>query len=252
VARHLAVDARGRQGEIAKSWSLRGEALLLGFLLAIIALAIAVLAYSTGCRLTLFGFTIDPFDELVLLVIGLICGCGALLKIDEMLKAIDQLFTKMKLARAAALFSISLVALLVCPGAQAEAKRLPLVGLSACPDGDVIGFDLDGTVIEFAGTPRGAWRHAGRIDRSFKPGEITCADMAGKKTAFVVAMAVNYIYVVDDLSSLRATEEPNEPLYWSFCECPENERRLTLCQPVLYSPVLFRLSRMSRASDFQR
>jgi hypothetical protein len=185
-----------------KSWKVLGRALVLGLLLSLIAFFLAFLAYSTGCGLQLFGLDVNPLDELVLFAMGLICGCAALLKVDELLKAIDGAFSKMNLSSASTALSFFLLAFLLCPSARAEAHRLPLAGLSACPDGDVIGLDRDGTVIQFSSASPGAWRRAGRVERSMTPAELVCATVDGKKTAFVVGMALGNIWVVRmDLSS---------------------------------------------------
>jgi hypothetical protein len=179
-----------------KSWKLAGGALVLGLLLSVFAFAIAFLAYTAKCSLTLFGLEVNPSDELVLFVLGLICGCGALLKARELLNWAGGALPGLSSSIAPAVFFPIAIVLLFCPSARAQAQRVPLVGLSACPGGDVIGLDRDGTVIQFAGSPRGAWRMAGRIDRSLTSSELACGVVDGKATAFVVATAVGNFWAV--------------------------------------------------------
>jgi hypothetical protein len=183
-----------------KPWKVAGRALLLGLLLAIIAYVLALLAYTTNCRVKIFGQDVEPFDMLVLFVLGVICGCVALVKVEELLKWISSIFARMNPLKAP-LF-VLLLASLLCPSAQAEVRRFPLVGLSACPDGSVIGLETEGGVIQFASASRGQWRRAGSIGRSLPGRELTCATVDGKNTAFVVAVVLGNIWVVRmDLAS---------------------------------------------------
>jgi hypothetical protein len=173
-----------------------GGAFPLGLLLALIAYAIALLAYSANCRLQLFGLEVNPSDVLVLFAMGLVCGCVALLKVEELLKLVDRGSAKIGLGGAAPGLSVLLLAGLLCAPANAADGPLALVGLSACPDGDVIGLHKNSAVIQFSGASRGAWRRSGRLSSNFNAAELTCAIVDGKKTAFVVAMVAQRIWVV--------------------------------------------------------
>jgi hypothetical protein len=172
-------------------------AFFLGLFLAVPAFALVLLAYSANCRLTLFGVEVNPSDVLVLFALGLICGCVAMLKAEELQKLLDQILDRIRPggAPAGGLF-VLLLAGLLCAPVSAAGGQLALVGLSACPDGDVIGLHKDGTVIQFSGASRGAWKRSGRLSSNFNAAELTCATVDGKKTAFVVAMALQRIWVV--------------------------------------------------------
>jgi len=191
----------------AKGWRAAGRAFVLGLLLAVIAFVVALLAYSANCRLQLFGLEVNPSDVLVLFLMGLCCGCVALLKVEELRTLLDRVAARMNLGGAAAALSVFLLAGLWCPPADAAEGRLALVGLSACPDGDVIGLHMNGTVIQFSGASRGTWRRAGRLSSNFSVTELTCATVDGKTTAFVVAMALQRVWVVRmDLATGRWSE----------------------------------------------
>jgi hypothetical protein len=181
----------------SKSPKEAGRALLLGLLLAVIAYALALLAYSANCRLQLFGLELNPSDVLVLFALGVACGCVALLKLEELRKLVDRASERIMNLRGATPGSFVLLLAGLC-GASANAAddRLALVALSGCPDGDVIGLHRDGTVIEFSGDSRGTWRPAGRLSSRFGASELTCATVDGKETAFVVAVIAEQIWAI--------------------------------------------------------
>lgn len=172
-------------------------AFFLGLVLAVIAYLVALLAYSANCRLQLFGLQADHFDWLMLAALGVICGCVAMLKVEELLKLLDRIVDKMRPGGApAGGLAALLLAGLLCAPANAADGPLALVGLSACSDGDVIGLHKNGAVIQFSGASRGAWRRSGRLSSNFNAAELTCAIVDGNKTALVVAMAAQRIWVV--------------------------------------------------------
>jgi hypothetical protein len=172
-------------------------AFVLGLVLSVIAYALLLLADSANCRVELFGLKVNPADVLVLFALGLICGCVAVLKVEDLRKRLNWIFGKMGLGGAPA---AGLVALLLggfwCAPLQAAGGQLALVGLSACPDGEVIGLLRDGAVIQFSGGPGGAWRRSGRLSSAFNAAELTCASLEGGKTAFVTAMRGPDIWLV--------------------------------------------------------
>jgi len=71
-----------------------------------------------------------------------------------------------------------------------------MTGLSACPNGNVVGLQRDGTVIQFLAASPGAWRRVGRLTAAFKGGELTCANVDSKETALLVANAVDRTWVI--------------------------------------------------------
>jgi hypothetical protein len=169
------------------------SALLLGLLLGPIAFFLVLLSYGANCRLQLFGLDVNPSDVVVLFFLGFLCACVALLKAEELLKLLnkllDRVFAKMGPGTASGgLFALLLISLLCAPAHAAD--RLSLVGLSACPNGDVIGLHKDGAVIDFSGASRGSWSYAGRVSSNFNVVELACATVDDRKTAFVVALAI--------------------------------------------------------------
>ena len=74
-------------GGRSKPGSVVAGALLLGLLLAVVAFAVALLAYSANCRLQVFGLDLNPSDVVVLFLLGLACGGIALLKVEELPEA---------------------------------------------------------------------------------------------------------------------------------------------------------------------
>lgn len=169
------------------------HALLLGPLLAVIAFTLSVLAYSAKCRLEVFGLNVNPFDVLVLFAMGLVCGFVAVLKTDELLTFINRTLKKIK--PGAAMVIVTLLGSLSLPPI-ADAADFTLIGLSACDDGDVLALDRNGTVIHFRSTQPGVWRRAGRVSPSMSVVEVVCATLDGKRTAFVVANASQYIRII--------------------------------------------------------
>lgn len=170
------------------------RALVLGPALAVVAFGISVLAYGAKCRLEVFGLDVNPFDVLVLFAMGLVCGGVAVLKADELLAFVNRTLKKIKPGTAAIVIVIIVAPPLSPP---ASAANFSLIGLASCADGDILGLDRDGTVIHFrGGTPPGVWRRAGKIANYVTPVELTCAMVDGKRTAFVVAMALQSIRLI--------------------------------------------------------
>jgi len=184
------------------------KALFLGPLLAIIAFAVIFLAFSAGCSLTLFGYNVNPSDPLLQFLIGLLCVGAVLLKVDAVLKFVRDKLPGLSLSGAKPLVFVALTCLLA-PSARAEkAARYPSLGLSSCPNGDIVALSQDGNIAQFPSAPAGSWRVAGRVDRSISFSELTCATINGKRTVFVVGMSLGNIWVARmDLASGTWTQK---------------------------------------------
>lgn len=166
-------------------------ALLLGELLAVVACALALIAYGANCRVKIFGVDLNPFDWLILFVGGVLCGWAALIKTDGLLDLLNRIGDKIGIGKPRQV-AAGAVLLAFLAGASARADDdLNLIGLSACPKGEIVGLQKNGTVVRFAGLPSDKWRPAGKLDAYMTPLELTCSEVDNKTTVFVVATALN-------------------------------------------------------------
>lgn len=178
-----------------KRWRVVAGGFLLGFVLAVIVYVLGLIAYGANCRLSLFGVELNPSDVLQLVILGVVCGIAALLKVEAMLRWIDSMFSRTTLSRAATPLVV-LALLPLFPGRlPAEERRAGFVGLAGCPGMNVVGINRNGVVIEFSTANPGAWRPAGEI-KELTAGEITCATLDGTRTALIVAMSVGRIWLI--------------------------------------------------------
>src|SRR5262249_44741357 len=94
------------------------------------------------------------------------------------------------------------VAVLYGTPAHAADQELIISGLSACPDGSVVGLHKDGSVIRFAAATPLEWRRVGAVAPYLSAIELSCGTVAGKTTAFIVGMVIGSVRVVRmDLAS---------------------------------------------------
>jgi hypothetical protein len=91
-------------------------------------------------------------------------------------------------------------------GALGAQPGLELVGLAACPDGQVVGLGRDGVVVRFADDQSDA-RPVGRLRSAYNPTEIACATIQGRTTALVTASVLKNVLVLGvDVGSGRWAE----------------------------------------------
>ncbi len=186
--------------------------LMLGLIVAVLALVAGVLAYGLNCRLQVFGFDLNPFDMLVQLLTGAAAGVLCVLYADQLKKFLDSLLDKIKGgARATPAVCIYLA---FASGALGAQPGLELVGLAACPDGQVVGLGRDGVVLRFADDQSDA-RPVGRLRSAYNPTlrsaynptEIACATIQGRTTALVTASVLKNVLVLGvDVGSGRWAE----------------------------------------------
>jgi hypothetical protein len=163
----------------------------------VIAFVLVLLAYSANCRLQLFGLDMNPFDVLVLFAMGVICGCIALLKAEELRIQLDRALEKIKPEKAStAGLAVLVFGGLLFPQARAAGETLALVGLSTCPDGHVVGLHENGTVVQFSTVSMTAWRPIGRISSEYTGSELTCARVDDQLVVFVAATALRGLWVI--------------------------------------------------------
>jgi hypothetical protein len=167
--------------------------LVLGLIVAVLALIAAVLAYGLNCRLQVFGFDLNPFDMLVQLLTGAAAGVLCVLYADQLKKFLDSLLDKMKgRARTTPAVCVCLAIAWSASGAQ---PGLELVGLAACPDGQVVGLGRDGVILRFAKGQSDA-RPLGKLHAAYNPTELTCAAIRGRTTALVTASVLKNLRLV--------------------------------------------------------
>ncbi len=178
--------------------------LLLGLIVAVLALVVGVLAYGLNCRLQVFGFDLNPFDMLVQLLTGAAAGVLCVLYADQLKKFLDSLLDKIKGgARATPAVCVYLA---FGSGALGAQPGLELVGLAACPDGQVVGLGRDGVVVRFADDQSDA-RPVGKLRSAYNPTEIACASIQGRTTALVTASVLKNVLVLGvDVGSGRWAE----------------------------------------------
>lgn len=167
--------------------------LMLGLIVAVLALVAGVLAYGLNCRLQVFGFDLNPFDMLVQLLTGAAAGVLCVLYPDQLKKFLPSLLDKIKGGATATPVVCAYVA--IAWGAFAAEPGLELVGLAACPDGQVVGLGRSGAVVRFAKGQSDA-RPVGKLHAAYNPTEIACAAIQGRTTAVVTASVLKNVRVV--------------------------------------------------------
>jgi hypothetical protein len=178
--------------------------LMLGLIVAVLALVAGVLAYGLNCRLQVFGFDLNPFDMLVQMLTGAAAGVLCVLYADQLKKFLDSLLDKIK--GGAKVTPAVYICLAFASGALGAQPSLELVGLAACPDGLVVGIGRDGSVLRFA-DDQGDARPVGRLHSAYNPTEIACVSIQGRTTALVTASVLKNVLVLGvDVGSGRWAE----------------------------------------------
>lgn len=170
------------------------SSLVLGLIVAVFALVAGILAYGLNCRLQVFGFDVNPFDMIVQLLTGAFSGVLCFFYADQLKTLLDAFLKKIKGAAGAA----ALLCVFGLFGARAgfgADPGLDLVGLAACPDGQVIGLGRTGAIVRFGGL-RGGPRPAGKLRAEYNPTEIACASIQGRTAALVAVSVLKRVLLV--------------------------------------------------------